>query len=465
MRAQATPQHVAVGCGNEQPPKDPPAEHHAPPAQEPMAVEMLPPGVTLPPVPVAQILPSEIEQASEFNSKEEALLMQLNKMDDAELANRVIQAKQHPMFAMFEADVIQPEHDDCPHLNYFGEDPIQDLCEFYLYLDTQGCDKSQQASILQNIQKPQPPSEPDTPNGCEVESTQLDALSADMDSLNIASPVPDTAVVVSPPAATSPAPVVTQLLPDNQLGDSSLFPSPSPSPAPVAAPVCTPSRVVKPQPQQHQKANEDAALQWQPITAEGMKAFWSVLRRRSTDDLSHAAPSPAALPAASAPPPGLTPQGPEPKAKEVPPVPAITPPAHTTTPSHPTATLSSPEAPMPPAPTITAPAPEATPLPAPAATPPAPTPTAPAPQETPLPAPAATPPAPTITAPAPEATPPTPAASHTETPASVEAGVPTADQIKEARATYMRFYRSIRSVNAPEEITATLSLWCEISLK
>ncbi len=385
MRAQATPQHVAVGCGNEQPPKDPPAEHHAPPAQEPMAVEtsdsqlkqsLPPPGVTLPPVPVAQILPSEIEQASEFNSKEDALLMQLNKMDDAELANRVIQAKQHPMFAMFEIDVIQPEHDDCPHLNYFGEDPIQDLCEFYLYLDTQGCDKSQQASILQNIQTPQPPSEPEPPNGCEVESTQLDALSEAMESLNIASPVPDTAVVVSPPAATSPAPVVTKLLPDNQLGDSSLFPSPSPSPAPVAAPVCTPSRVVKPQPQQHQKANEDAALQWQPITAEGMKAFWSVLRRKSTDDLSHAAPSPAALPAASAPPPGLTPQGP--------PVPAITPPAHTATPPHPKATLSSPEAPMPPAtppaPTITAPAPEATPLPAPAATPPAPTITAPAPE-------------------------------------------------------------------------------------
>ena len=272
----------------------------------------LPPGgVKLPPAPVPQILPAEIQEAHDtegttaYNRKEDAMLQRLAKMDDVELTTRVGQAKQHPLFAMFEQDVIQPEHDDCSELIYFGLDPNQDLCEFYMYLDTQGCDQSQQADILKDIQQ-QPPPDQDPPEDCEVESTQMDPQT-DKDQ----SPMTDqTAAELASKASATTSPVPGKLLPDNQLGDSSLFPppspvapaTPSPGPTPVAPAIVHPPHVTTAKPERLPAEREPTDL-FKPVTREGMRAFWAVMKRQSTDSLlaspapSHDLPSPAPSPA------------------------------------------------------------------------------------------------------------------------------------------------------------------------
>ena len=389
----------------------------------------LPPaGVTLPPAPVPQITPQEIQQAQEtdaFNRKENAFLQQLQKMDDVELATRVSQAKQHPMFAMFEQDVIQPEHDDCPELIYFGEDPIQDLCEFYMYLDAQGCDKSQQTSILKDIQQPPPP-DLDTPNDCEVESTQLDPQT-DREQ----SPVANQTDAGMPPAelaskASAPtSPVPGKLLPDNQLGDSSVFPGPSPTPSmcplpsPTAVvPATIPSAPVTTVMPQQSPAEKEL---FKPVTAEGMKAFWAVMRRKSTDSLASPLPSsPATSPAVATTSPV--------------PAPVATSPAPLHAPSAPERPLPPPSVPEQPLPAPSVPEQPAAAAKA-AAT-------------------AAAPPA-SSTSPSPPVA-PVPSTGHAAPDDPASPAEPTADQIKEARATYMRFYRSVRSVKAPVEVTQIL---------
>lgn len=188
---------------------------------------------------------------------------------------------------------------------------------------------------------------------------------------------------------------VSEMLPDNQLGDSQLNP-----------PSCRGS----PMPTQIDASPSPQPMDFKPVTAEGMKAFWSTLRRKSTDELSVAQPSPQTRvlgtdmsPAAAS---------------------AATPSTHDAQSVQPSAETASP-----PTPVITE-------------TPPAPTsagdvltPVAPA---------EATPPPQSGTAP------PGPVAA---TPAPPVRTAEDDEDIKEAKAAYMRFYRSVRSKKAPPAVS------------
>ena len=423
----------------------------------------------LPPAPVPQILPAEIQEAHDtegttaYNRKEDAMLQRLAKMDDVELTTRVGQAKQHPLFAMFEQDVIQPEHDDCSELIYFGLDPIQDLCEFYMYLDTQGCDQSQQADILKDIQQ-QPPPDQDPPEDCEVESTQMDPQT-DKDQ----SPMTDqTAAELASKASATTSPVPGKLLPDNQLGDSSLFPppspvapaTPSPGPTPVAPAIVHPPHVTTAKPERLPAEREPTDL-FKPVTREGMRAFWAVMKRQSTDSLlaspapSHDLPSPAPSPApvqavpTASPVPMQTTSSASPVPSATSPVPSQTvPTASAVAETVPTARPVPSETVPTPSPAPSQTVPPASPVPLqniPVTSPALPAPSAP---EQPAPAAASTSPSPPVET--------TPSTGHTAPDEPALPAEPTADQIKEARATYMRFYRSVRSAKAPVEVTKFL---------
>lgn len=356
-----------------------------------MACEsQLPPtGVILPPAPVPQILPVEIQnENTDFNRREDALMTQLYKLDDVELQTRLQRAINHPLFKTYSTDMIQPECDDCPDLLDFGSSPIEDICSFELWLQSQGADITQQKAAWGDAsQKPiAPPTAPvaheNTMQDTELDSTQVSEVATTPETRQ-----PAQAAQASAPAATPP---LAKLLPDNQLGDSSIFSPPTPAPSSLkSAPV----------PSSSPRSADPSALEFQPITAESMKAFWCSLRRKSTDELS----------AANRVEPPKTPPAPPASFPTQPPVPT-----------------SSPVVPSPtPSPT---PVPTATPASAPSMA------SSPGPSETPVHSPAAVPPA-------------------APTPPAVE----TADP-KEARAAYMRFYRSVRSTKAPAAVTKTLGV-------
>ena len=410
----------------------------------------LPPkGVVLPPAPVPQIVPSEV--TTEYQRRAEAMMSQLYKMDDVELTTKVQEAKQHPLFVAYEIDMVQPEHDDTPVLIDFGGSPIDDLCSFYMWLESQGCDKDQQKQAWEATSNG-----PATTHAPAVETTTavseapigdtfVDELSQQMDLMTLDAsthkPHEHTAESSAVEIVETPLPPI---LPDNQLGDPSLTKSPSPSPPPV---VTTPVR-----PSGTPASPEAGTDMFRPITSEGMRAFYALMKRKSTDEFSSAQKSPMQ----SSSPQPLSPPAAEPV---VPAAPATLgtseAPAPTFTPATPAPTPTVPTTPAPtftPAPTVatfTPPAPVKQTFTAAA---PAPTPTVPT-----FPAvPAFTPAAPTPTSAAATPTPPaTPTPSATETSPTTE---PSADDIKEARATYMRFYRSVRSAKAPKEVTKNLGI-------
>lgn len=210
--------------------------------------------------------------------------------------------------------------------------------------------------------------------------------------------------------ASSP---VSKMLPDNQLGDSQLYPPSCGSPMPTQIDA-SPS----PQP-----------MDFKPVTAEGMQAFWSTLRRKSTDELSLAQPSPQTRvlgtdmsPAASA---------------------AASPPTHDPQSAQQSAETTSPSTQVI-ADTPPAPASAGDPV-----TPVAPTNATPPPDPV-------TPVAPTNAAPPPQSGTASPA-PLTATPAPPARTTEDDEDIKEAKAAYMRFYRSVRSKNAAAAVAKKLN--------
>lgn len=109
-----------------------------------------PPGIVLQPAPVPQIVPGEIQETTEHNKREQEHLIRLQKMDEVELQALLQQTKEHPLFKAYEQDVIQPEHDDCDTLTYFGlECPEEDICHFQMWLESQ----TRAAKDAEQIQK------------------------------------------------------------------------------------------------------------------------------------------------------------------------------------------------------------------------------------------------------------------------------------------------------------------------
>ena len=375
------------------------------------------PGVVLQPVPVPQIVPTEIvasldtqQQSVEQAQREEAILTRLYKMDQVDLETAVTRAKQNPLLRKFATDMIHPDTNVDVFTSSFGSNPekmIEDLCAFQVWLDSQ-------------------PHQPQTP------MTALDTPS---------------------PAAT-PVPAQRQSQP--------ALPTP-----PLQNTTVPAAQTLNP-------------IDFKPVTREGMAAFWSVMKRKSTDDLSMLSPtSPATVPTPRPETSVLTPEAPAIAAAATVPTPqtSIAAPAAPTIAAPAAPTIAAPEAPTiaattVPTPTIAAAAPTiaapeaSTPAIAATATVLTPTiaaaaPTIAAPEaSTPAIAATATVPPPQTSIAAPAA--PTIAAPAAPTIAAPEAPTPeaepTADDIKAARATYMRYYRSLRSSKAPPAVTKPLGL-------
>ena len=432
LRAQATPQHAIKT-------KDSLTQTPGEPAVEPVLADgvgngfggiskastatidtLLPPnGIVLAAPPVPQILPSEINKATAFNRREDACLTRLYKMDAVELEREASAVKAHPLFQTWMIEEIQPEHDDTQFLvDFFNTDDadnmVENICSFKMWLETQ---EAEQASALLQVSQQQPALPPTGPIAAAKTSAPTTAANTMLD---------------------TPSP----LLPDNQLGDSSIFP-----PAPKSLLATSPPKSAPPTP-------EAGAIKFQPVTSEGMRAFWAIMKRKSTDSMIGSPPPPStASQVATSPGVSGVSASPVPSAKAspshvdaanttakaavaVPPTPAAAP-AQAMPAAPPAATPAQAMPAAPPAEAMPAAPPAATPA---KAVPVAPAAAAPTPS-------AATPATPAATSPSPEGAPST-AATPSE---------PSADDVKEARATYMRFYRSLRSAKAPAAITKTLT--------
>lgn len=438
-------------------------------------LEALPPNrIVLPAAPVPQIVPGEITAETQKNTREDLRLMRLYKLDDHELKQAIEKAVNHPMFATYISEVL-PNTDQGDAATYsFGTEPVEDLCSFELWLEDNGLDKCQQQRLAEQAkQSPendtlrtaptlqlgdidmvsptqqQPHTATAEPNHVE---TQLPALQQQVvttpplapasteqpkqvnasapaglaqqetqQASPVATPVPEhvqphntVPAPVTKAAATQPKQVPTPtpadvaqqqgqkvfhvetqspspppMLPDNQLGDPTLF-----SPAPTAK--ATPSTAEGPN-----ATPSPSALEFKPVTAAGINAFFGILRRKSTDDMSVGNTISAPLPPAPVPQMLGSPSPSQAESSS----------AITTSQSSPAPSSKAPE----------------------------PTP-------------------PTPPAPAPVPSPPVPKAPPVPTPVAGASGnVTTDDDAKEARAAYMRFYRSIRSSRAPPEVTKRLS--------
>ena len=296
--------------------------------------QLPPAGVVLPPAPVPQILTKEIEDTKEVNDREDAILARLYKMDDTEFRSKVERVKAHALFSAWVQDK------ECQE---FGG-TVEDVCEFQMWLDeqTRALFDSQplpeQTSASQIDTQPLSHAStvayttddsavlhPATPlpsasgpvenMATPVQASTLGYISDESNSLGLhASATPAAPLAVTIPAEAPAAPIAdapvsvtidlssptreevtsapkqasisaaqtvvestSREWPDNQLGDPSINSAAAPSP-PKALPA-TP--------------NLEAA-EFRPVTAEGAAAFWSILRRKSTDDLSPAPVPPQA---------------------------------------------------------------------------------------------------------------------------------------------------------------------------
>ena len=96
------------------------------------ALSLLRPGTVLPPAPIPQILPAEIEKVNKVNQRENELLTRFYKMDDTELSRLVAKAVEHPCFSTYEQEVLAGQD-----VVAFGAEAPEDLCSFHVWLESQ----------------------------------------------------------------------------------------------------------------------------------------------------------------------------------------------------------------------------------------------------------------------------------------------------------------------------------------
>lgn len=436
-----------------------------------------PPDQVLQTPPLPQILPSEIqasaqENQDDYTKRQDELLQILGEMDDVELKKCAAGCRAHPLFQQYCSALACPE---CPNpAEVFGSElsvMAEECCDFALWVEALGAsDFEQQAQALATYETlPQPTT--DTAPAAESTPTvvtpkqpaptvvQPDTAPAAESTPAVVTPEQPAPTVAQPEEATNPMDVTgvvatqpeqheqtttspteskatavvvvgdtpPQVWPDNQLGDPTLYPD-TPVPAtPVIVQSCAKTLACTP------TTPEPSACEFMPITSEGVKAFWSALRRKSTDSLPDTPSLEVPVPPVPVPQVlGARSSGSEASATPVSPAPAeVATPAPTTAPMPENQTSPSPST----APGATAQAPAQTP-------PPAPTPEL------------------SQASPAPSTTPrasPTPSPlAEAEAAAAQELAAPSADDIKEARACYMRFYRSVRSPKAPDAVSKIL---------
>ena len=214
---------------------------------------------------------------------EDLTVQRYMKYDDPKLASLLSSARQHPLFEAYLLAVLQEEGIT---LN-FGEQPVVDLSDFEIWLESEervpttpdmpAKEFLLQSTLLVSMQVTVGTYVPDAPDAPAAKATPPppDAPAT------ATPPLPDAPVVKATPPV--PAPVVKATPP---LPDASVTATP---PVHKTSAVNLPSPALPaPAPKQPgTEARQDpSAITFQPVTAEGLKAFWSAMRRKSTDDLS-----------------------------------------------------------------------------------------------------------------------------------------------------------------------------------
>ena len=115
-----------------------------------------PANIVLKPPPVPQILPCKIhaevsQQAKEYEQREHTILTHLSKLAQCEITRLAQEAKQHPLIPLYMSGLIQPEGGDHSQ-RLFERDPIDELCQFQIWLETQGADMANQQEAIEQVQ-------------------------------------------------------------------------------------------------------------------------------------------------------------------------------------------------------------------------------------------------------------------------------------------------------------------------
>ena len=222
-----------------------------------------------------------------------------------------------------------------------------------------------------------------------------------------------------PEASAKPIPMEVEGAVEPPPLPKQLPPSPAPKPFAAAEPKAKLAPVAA-------KATAGTEIEFQPVTAQGMQAFWNVMRRKSTDDLSMSS-TPAKVVLPPCPVPQILPCEIVAAMGETEPQPPVSLPQPVTPPVPPT-----------PAPTVLE-------------TPATSTPT-PAPNTAVQPGQHSVPPAPTAAA---------PSITLAQAPSTAVQPDQHSEPLAVAdRASYMRFYRSGRSSKAPPEVSKNLGFKC-----
>ena len=400
LQAQATPQHTA------QPP--------------PIFIEAAAPRVNPEPsLVVSALTPASAEPVPPFpsqdvdmNGLEDRMIQYFMKMDDAELVKKVGEAKQHPRFPDY-MDGLLLDLQGCGNSGAFGQDyatMVEELAFFHAWLKQQEDTDTNEPTYV-DTPPPEVESQPAVPAVAPavVQATPSQAVPAVVEATP-SQAVP--AVVEATPSQAVPAvPAVVEATPSQAV--PAVVEATQSQAAPAAVTAASPA------------ASGAMAMQFKPVTAEGIASFWSVMRRKSTDDLSMCS-TPA-------------------KEQDLSAVPLQRVPIPQILPSEIAATAATGVAP-PPAYLQPQPQPKA-PVPA---TPPAAASPAPTLLDTPV-------PTPQVPPKAEPAAPPVPPVASVAAPAagsqSPQEPAPEGD-----RASYMRYYRSVRSGKCPEAVNKNLEL-------
>ena len=194
----------------------------------------------LPVPPVPQILPSEIEechdkQVEEFFEEQDAILRELKNLSTEDLLKRGQAVRDHPFFWHWMNNVVQVQPEDMPYVEVFCtvlNTMPEEVCEFELWLKTQGFGLQQQAEALAEHQPPataagHPPSAaPVTaPAAAEVQAPAATPVTGQTKA--------EVGPVVQPPAA---APVTGPTVPTAAAVATQVHPPDGEHP-PAAAPV------------------------------------------------------------------------------------------------------------------------------------------------------------------------------------------------------------------------------------
>ena len=201
-----------------------------------------PANIVLKPPPVPQILPCKIhaevsQQAKEYEQREHTILTHLSKLAQCEITRLAQEAKQHPLIPLYMSGLIQPEGGDHSQ-RLFERDPIDELCQFQIWLETQGADMANQQEAIEQVQTETKDTQMGSggPATSSPAATQAQTWSLQPNTLELS-------LTPSQPASLAHTPAMSNPVTPAQAAAPGPLPS---TPAPVATPVVQPAQAPAP---------------------------------------------------------------------------------------------------------------------------------------------------------------------------------------------------------------------------